>query len=87
MGSDVCCGGHLSSNTLPNQGCSGHCQVSLAAMTLLLNSLKSAPKWLLVNGIQLLIVRRLNQSDAVAALALGFLSGLQTAKGKYSRAI
>lgn len=54
-------------------------------MTLLLNRLKSAPKWLLVNSIQLLIVRCLNQSDAVAALALGFLSGLQTAKGKVSR--
>jgi hypothetical protein len=37
-------------------------------------------KWLILSEVQQFIRRRFNQNDIVAALALGFLSGLQTAK-------
>jgi hypothetical protein len=69
--------------TLPHKRCSVYSLVWLSSMTLHLNRLSRATKWLLRNSIRLLVLRcvqTINQSDAVAALALGFLSGLQTAK-------
>jgi hypothetical protein len=70
---------HCYNRTLLHKGCWVH-QQWLASMFRPLNRLTKVSKWLLLRSIQQLVLERFNQSDVVAALVLGFIAGLQTAK-------